>query len=184
MNRTHPPATYRVDGYGGMEHPELIWARVTGQANGTTDELIQHYACKWGLDEDLVRAQAVTESSWYQNLKDANGTPVAGKGYGDYGHCSGGPYGSSGPASLGIMQIKWCAHPGTLPYSETSTAFNLDYYGAVMRGCLNGWDYVTNTQGDLWGCVGRWYSGQWYRNNSAYIESVKAHLANKPWRGW
>ncbi len=115
VNRTHPPSTYKVNGYGGMEHPELTWARVNGQANGTTDELIQHYACKWGLDEDVVRAQAVTESTWYQNLKDASGNPVAGNGYGDYGHCSGGPYGSSGPASLGIMQIKWCAHPGTLP---------------------------------------------------------------------
>ncbi len=184
VNRTHPPSTYKVNGYGGMEHPELTWARVNGQANGTTDELIQHYACKWGLDEDVVRAQAVTESTWYQNLKDANGNPVAGKGYGDYGHCSGGPYGSSGPASLGIMQIKHCAHPGTLPYSETSTAFNLDYYGAVIRGCLNGWDYVTNTTGDLWGCVGRWYSGEWYRNNADYIESVKHHLHYKPWSGW
>ena len=184
-NATHPPLGYRVDGYGGMANPDQTWGRVTGQASGTTDELIQHYACKWGLPDDLMRAEMVAESYWYQGQKDSNGNPINGRGYGDFGHCSGGPYGSSGPASLGVMQIKWCAHPGTLPYSETSTAFNLDYYGALIRGCYNGWDYVTSNRGDLWGCVGRWYSGGWYDTDAqGYISSVKSHLSNKPWLGW
>ena len=40
--------------------------RVTGAFTGTTDEIIQWAACKWGLDEDTVRAQAVKESNWAQ----------------------------------------------------------------------------------------------------------------------
>ena len=31
--------------------------RVDGDFAGTTDELIQWAACKWGIDEDIVRAQ-------------------------------------------------------------------------------------------------------------------------------
>ena len=36
--------------------------RVTGNFTGTTDEIIQWAACKWGWSDDVVRAQAVRES--------------------------------------------------------------------------------------------------------------------------
>src|SRR5215468_6456702 len=36
--------------------------RVTGNFTGTTDEIIQWGACKWGIDENIIRAQAVRES--------------------------------------------------------------------------------------------------------------------------
>ena len=42
------------------------YRRVTGNFVGTTDEIIQWAACKWGIDEDIVRAQSVTESYWDQ----------------------------------------------------------------------------------------------------------------------
>src|SRR5262249_24548237 len=44
-----------LDAYGYEE-------RVTGNFTGTTDEILQWVACKWGIDEDIVRAQAVRES--------------------------------------------------------------------------------------------------------------------------
>lgn len=40
--------------------------RVDGQFTGSTDEIIQWAACKWGIDDNILRAQAVRESTWYQ----------------------------------------------------------------------------------------------------------------------
>ena len=43
------------------------WAqfdRVDGDFAGTTDEIIQWAACKWGIDEDIARAQIIKESYW------------------------------------------------------------------------------------------------------------------------
>jgi hypothetical protein len=41
--------------------PSPLFGRVDGNFTGTTDEIIQWTACKWGVDEDIVRAQAVVE---------------------------------------------------------------------------------------------------------------------------
>jgi cell division septation protein DedD len=198
-NHTVPDASFKTLGYSGMENHDVLFGRVTGAFAGTTDEIIQWAAAKWGLPDDVMRAEAVSESSWYQNQKDASGKPVPNHGYGDYGNCGGSPapsgYGASGPASFGIMQIKWCAHkdasaPGYdgWPWSETSTAYNLDYYGAVIRGCVEGWDsWLGNgyQAGDMWGCIGRWYAGEWYSTGANdYINSVKSNLSAKPWRNW
>ncbi|MGH2480567.1 MAG: hypothetical protein ACRDHW_13005 [Ktedonobacteraceae bacterium] len=36
--------------------------------------------------------------------------------------------------------------------------------------------------GDLWGCIGRWFSGAWYDQGAVkYIQQVKTTLANKTW---
>ena len=42
-------------------------ARVTGNFTGTTAEIIQWAACKWGIDEDTMRAAAVQESYWHMS---------------------------------------------------------------------------------------------------------------------
>ena len=44
-------------------------ARITGNFTGTTDEILQWTACKWGIDEDIVRAQAAKESWWQMTAK-------------------------------------------------------------------------------------------------------------------
>jgi hypothetical protein len=198
-NHTVPSAGFVTAGYSGMENHAQLFGRVTGNFTGTTDEIIQWAAAKWGLPDDVIRAAAVAESSWYQNLKDSSGRPVATRGYGDYGDCGGSPapsgYGSGGPSSFGLMQIKWCAHKdasapgyGTWPSSERATAYNLDYFGAIIRGCFEGWDaWLGNgyKSGDMWGCIGRWYAGEWYSagaNN--YIATVKNIYDAKPWRTW
>jgi hypothetical protein len=46
-----------------------IAVRVTGAFTGTTDEILQWAACKWGIDPDMVRAQAAVESWWRQSAK-------------------------------------------------------------------------------------------------------------------
>ena len=195
-NHTVPTAGFLTAGYSGMQNHAQLFGRVTGNFTGTTDEIIQWAAAKWGLPDDLIRAEAVVKSSGYQNLKDGNGKPIANSGYGDFGSCGGSPapsgYGTTGPASFGITQIKWCAHKdasapgyGTWPWSERSTAYNLDYFGAVMRGCVEGWDsWLANgyAAGDMWGCVGRWFAGEWHStaaNN--YITTVKNAYNAKPW---
>src|SRR5439155_25368438 len=41
-----------------------LGSRVDGQFTGTTREILRWAACKWGVDEDLVLAQAAIESWW------------------------------------------------------------------------------------------------------------------------
>ncbi len=159
--------------------------RVTGNFTGTTDEIIQWAACKWGLSDEILRAQAVDESHWHMRTE------------GDFeprsrGHCTLGDQRDPCPTSFGILQIKWYFNPDTnaannsYPMSKHMTAFSLDYAGAKLRGCYQGWTYFgAESRGDLWGCLGAWYSGEWYDSNAqAYIARVKAHYNAKPWRQW
>jgi autotransporter family porin len=100
---------------------------------------------------------------------------------------------TKGCASLGIMQVKGAnipaTYPGTWPAAMTSTAFNVDFALAVRRLCYDGketWMRQFNSTyaaGDLWGCIGRWYSGNW-RDSAAitYIQKVQAILSARPWR--
>ncbi|HEX2786075.1 MAG TPA: hypothetical protein VHN36_21055 [Ilumatobacteraceae bacterium] len=148
------------------------FSRVDGDYAGTTDQLIQWAACKWGIDEDIVRAQAIKESGWHQS------------GIGDNGD------------SFGITQVRQSAHPSAFQFSvnaKNSTAYNLDYTYAIWRGCYEGVYTWLNTvehngtyaAGDVWGCVGLWFSGRWYVNTDAYLnqtgDSVHWHYTNKTW---
>ncbi len=184
------------------------YPRVTGNQTGTTDELIQWTACKWGMDEDLLRAQAVQESYWFQNAigdftSDSNAcSPVF--PIGNYPSQYGGDPAHNGqcPESNGLMQARWSYHE-TAYYSGVpnapenltnnaiySTAYNLDYYGAVWRNCFDGGDGWLNTvergeqyvAGDATGCQGMWFSGRWKTAPAMqYISAVQSHLANKTW---
>ena len=68
--------------------------------------------------------------------------------------------------------MRWYFHPAvsysaasgsSYPAIRTSTAFNLDLELAEMRGCYDGRStYLGNTRGDLWGCLGVWFSGAWH----------------------
>jgi hypothetical protein len=77
---------------------------------------------------------------------------------------------------------------GTWPAAWTSTAFNVDYTLAVRRLCYDGdetWLHNFNPSyaaGDLWGCIGRWYSGRWHDPAAnQYIQKVQSTLAAKTW---
>lgn len=148
------------------------FSRVDGDFTGTTDEIIQWGACKWGFDEDIVRSVAVVESWWRQSTVGNNGE------------------------SFGLMQVRAPVHQGTYPYSADSTAYNVDYALAFRRACYEGeftWlnqpKNVGYKKGDEWGCVGVWYSGYWYDGDAdvpysgarAYIKEVKKHLSERTW---
>ncbi len=151
--------------------------RIDGNFTGTTDELIQWASCKWGFDEDLTRAQAVVESSWRQD--------ALGDWESDQKLCAPG-WEATCPTSFGILQIKHYYHPGTYPHSLRSTAFNLDYSLALRRACYEGWAYYgTQSRGDLWGCVGAHWSGNWSDPGSnAYATRVQEALTKKAWLSW
>ena|SRR2546423_5286936 len=153
---------------------QIYVKRVTGNFTGTTDEILQWGACKWGIELDIVRAQAVIESDWHQStLGDCGGSPIPE---------------THGCQSLGILQIKGANsppdYPGTWPYAYQSTAFNVDYALAIRRACFDGKvTYLGNgyKAGDMWGCLGEWFSGTWYTNNASYIASAKQAYSNKTW---
>ena len=153
--------------------------RVDGNFAGTTDEIIQWAACKWGIDEDIARAQVVKESFWYQSANGDNGE------------------------SWGLGQVRDTAHQSAFEYSvnaRTSSAYNLDYTYASWRACYEGVYTWLNTvergatygAGDAWGCTGVWFSGRWYTDAAIrYIEGgdtggygdigVRQHFQARTW---
>ena len=152
--------------------------RVTGNFTGTTDQILRWAACKWGFDENDVRAQAVIESYWRQSLLADCGVRSQPE--------------TKGCATVGILAVKGAdipaTHPGTWPAAMTSTAFNADYALAVRRLCFDGketWMRQFNASygaGDVWGCIGRWYSGRWHDPNAEqYIRRVQATLSARTW---
>ena len=166
----------------------IIGPRIDGAYTGTTDEILQWTACKWGIDEDIVRAQAVTESWWRQTTLGDWGTdptqcpPGHGLGVdGTAGQC---------PQSWGILQNRYPYEVASWPGIATSTAFNADLAYGIWRGCFEGYETWLNTvdrgatyaAGDEWGCVGRWFAGRWHTAPAdQYISTVQGNLAARTW---
>src|SRR5260370_37534769 len=77
--------------------------------------------------------------------------------------------------------------------SRDNTAFNVEYVLGVIRTCFEGWTTYLNERtplpgyahyhaGDIWGCLGRWYSGGWYDQGALnYIQLVKGSYAKQAW---
>ncbi|WP_331117659.1 hypothetical protein [Archangium sp.] len=171
-NQTRGASGVRIVGASDAYNARFA-GRIDGDFTGTTDEIIQWGACKWGFDEDIVRAVAVVESWWRQSTLGDNGD------------------------SFGLLQVRAPVHVGTFPHSRDSTAYNVDYALASRRACYEG-EYTWLNQpgkqggyvkGDEWGCVGTWFSGDWYdgdenvRGSGArpYIKEVKQRLAERTW---
>jgi hypothetical protein len=193
--------------------------RVTGHHTGTTDENIQWAACKWGIADNVLRAVAVRESTWFQGLTYASGQCVPTFGCGDlvarsssatrafcagissYGRDYRAEHGDAGvcPRTFGIVGVMSWQDPrwgrlrgyqnGTFPFNRDSTAFALDYLASQLRGCYEGWEWwLANTgaggyrAGDLWGCVGAWYAGDWHSAAAdQYVARVRRELARRTW---
>jgi hypothetical protein len=148
-------------------HSDMTYKdRVTGHFRGTTDEIIQWAAWKHGISEDLLRAVAVQESWWHMSTVGDDGD------------------------SFGLFQIRRPFHccPS---FARTSTAFNADYYGAILRAYYDGRETWLNTvergrdytAGDLWGSVGAWFAGRWHTPPAEdYIKAVEGHLKARTWR--
>jgi len=215
--RSRPVA---VDGSYDPRWDSWLLQRVSGHHTGTTDENIQWAACKWGLPDNLLRAIAVRESTWFQAATYASGRCVPNYGCGDlrttqppgsatfcaaisrYGHdyqAEHAPATGLCPRTFGIVGVmswqdpSWGRMPdnqnGTFPFNRDSTAFALDYLGSQLRGCYEGWErWLGNTgarrysPGDLWGCVGAWYAGEWHSPAAGgYIARVRRELADRTW---
>jgi hypothetical protein len=190
--RSHNVTQNDTRGVAGRSSDRL-YARVTGDFVGTTDQIIQWAACKWGFDEDIVRAQSAVESYWDQRAggdltSDPNSCPP-GHGIGVDGHPG------QCPDSWGLQQVRFTTFRWAFPASSTispitSTAYNLDIALAARRLCYEGSETWLNTvergrdyaAGDLWGCVGMWFSGRWYTQPSVnYINVVKSYLDPPIW---
>ncbi len=161
---------------------------MTGSFTGTTDEIIQWTACKWGIATDVVRAQVAMESWWHQ---DAAGDFTANPGICAPGH----PIGADGrpglcPESIGLMQVRTQYFRAYIDTAVASSAYNMDIAYAVWRSCFEGRETWLNTvergrqyaAGDAWGCIGRWFSGRWYTAAANdYIARVQDYLARRVW---
>lgn len=195
--------------------------RVDGHYRGTTDEIFQWAACKWGIRDNVLRAIAVRESTWYQYETYRSGRPVLDWGSGDLmpPHTRGAlkycntlaKYGRDYqryfgrgicPQTFSIAGVmSWQApswgrmrgnQNGTYPFNRRSTAFAVDYIASQLRGCYNGWEFWLEhsghyAAGDLWGCVGAWYAGNWHSAAANdYIHRVRKTLRNHRWlaRDW
>jgi hypothetical protein len=138
------------DSAGQPDADWMLFQGVTGNFSGTTDMILRWAACKWGIDEDVLRAEAVEESSWQQSVAAGCGSTL----------CTG--QGTAPPATSaanywvaatddptsqtqggtccptkGLLQLGypyWYAYP----YGVTSSALNADYRGAAQRACMNG----------------------------------------------
>jgi hypothetical protein len=175
-----PNAGRRADAYNPLVR------YVTGRFTGTTDEIIQWGAHKWGLPEDVLRAVAVNESSWHQGAMGDREDGVNARLYPAQSRIDS----DSVYESLGLTQIKWRAdgsmNPGTEPLRWKSTAFNVDYYGANMRYYYDGlcsWCKPGYTAGQQWESIGAIYEPSPWLNSGmlAYISHVQAHLTARDW---
>ena len=168
---------------------KFILDRITGNFSGTTDEIFQWTAAKWGLPDNLLRTIAYMESGWRQsNLGDY---------VGDRAECPPGYTRLPCPVTFGIVGTKSTSWPGIFPWNRDSTAASVDVLGGWLRGCYNGWvwwlrDHGNRSRGayhagDLWGCAGAWYSGDWHdgpvsgQGGENYILRAENWFKLRPW---
>jgi hypothetical protein len=176
------------DPYGRLPaqyNPAL--GRVTGDFVGTTDEILQWAAHKWGIPEDVARAVAVTESFWRQagygdrrTVADPTLYPLQSRIAGT----------SDVYESLGLMQVKWrpdgSAGTGSEPLRWKSTAFNVDFWAATVRYYYDGacsWCGAGYSAGQERASIGAWYSPSAWNNagQQEYATKVYDHVAKRTW---
>lgn len=183
------PVSAAAEAYDPRWNTDIL-ARVTGDFTGTTDEIFQWAAAKWGIPDNLIRAIAYAESSWNQSN--------AGDLVSDPAQCLPGYTRLPCPVTFGIVGTKSTSWPGTFPWNRDSTAAAVDMLGGWLRGCYEGWVWWLGQHGnrshggyragDLWGCAGAWYSGDWLdgsagqpRTGENYIAGVRHWYAVRPW---
>jgi hypothetical protein len=143
--------------------------KVDGRFRGTTDEIIQWAAHKWGINTEIMRAVATVETWWVNSF------------VGDQGD------------SFGLYQVRRPYHCfGKCRIARYFTAFNADYYGGIIRSYYDGKQRWLNTvggngrkyrKGDLWGSLGAWYSGRWWPEGvEVYLDAVKLRRDEKTWK--
>lgn len=146
--------------FHGAESWRPYYARVNGACTGTTEQILEWAAKKWGFDQlgypDLTKAMAVVESWWRQTTMGPNG-------------------------EVGILQVRdvW---PDWEP-ARWSTAYSADYAMAVIRSHYDGNSWLGGqTRGDLRGSVAAWECGCPYNGGNWYANRVFGYYDSKPWK--
>ncbi len=147
------------------------YQRITGDFVGTTEEILEWAAIKWGFDvlgyKELFKAQAVQESYWNQDFVGDNG------------------------ASFGILQVKVTVWPGyasdrAVPTNGLpgagSTALSADYAAAIVRYHYDGASWLGGgTKGNMRAAVGAWFCGCADSRGDDYTTKVFNHLSTRRW---
>jgi len=197
QNATTGPSSVSAANYGpwtdNTGEPQMMRdiQAASGQYTGTTDNILEWAACSEGWNENWLRAEAVVESSWQQSTQGDSGCS---QGILQVRACQ------NPPATLNDA---W----GGYPLTHNSTAFAAEMQASYLRACFDGSiDYLypsgqtvssiaaahgggTNPTGAgwqyvAWGCVGSWFSGDWYSSAAqSYISQVQSDLTNQSWNG-
>jgi autotransporter family porin len=163
--------------------------RVTGDFTGTTDQIFQWAAVKWGLPDNVLRVVALMESDWMQsNFGDNVNDPA---------ECPEAAMPLPCPVTYGIVGVRSTSWQGLYPWNRDSTAAAVDVFAGWLRGCYEGWVWWlrdhgnqsrgTYRAGDLWGCVGAWFSGDWHegqvgvRSGEDYMARAREFVDRPPW---
>jgi hypothetical protein len=149
-------------------NPYAKW--VTGHYRGTTDQIIQWAAAKWGLSPNFMRAEAAVETWWVMSFVGNEGS------------------------AFGLLQVRepyHCEGKTVCGLFKNDTAMNADYYGAIIRSYFDGKQQWLNTvsgngrrytKGDFWGSVGYWAAGRWHvAAGERYVAQTKHYLKDKVW---
>lgn len=164
--------------------------RVTGSFSGTTDEIFQWAACKWGFDEDFVRADAYQANGWHQG--SVSGWTTDPMVCPPMPPTRAGPNGTTECAQVfSLFGIAWQYHKSAWPMMHDSTAFAVDYALAFQRACFEGWISYMNGWGpngnkygpnDEFGCAASFYTGGWYDYATIQmVNHIRDTLSAKPW---
>jgi hypothetical protein len=122
--------------------------KISGSYTGTTDMQMRHAACKFGIDEDVVRAQAWQESFWRQSqVGDKQSTRHL---------CVQGSFDALWNTSIELINgstvtCRNCCYQSwsawqtkvyyewmTWPEIKDSTSFAAEFRYATTRACING----------------------------------------------
>ena len=137
------------------------YSKITGACTGTTEQILEWAAKKWGFDQlgypDLAKAMAVVESWWYQSTIGAHG-------------------------EVGILQVNPCCW-ADWQKAQRSTAFDADYAMAVVRMHYDGNSWLgAGTKGNLRNAVAAWECGCGYNGGGNYATRVFNYYVSKPWQ--
>ena len=137
------------------------YSKITGACSGTTEQILEWAAKKWGFDQlgypDLAKAMAVVESWWRQSTIGAHG-------------------------EVGILQVNPCCW-ADWQKAQQSTAFDADYAMAVVRMYYDGNSWLgAGTKGDLRNAVAAWECGCGYNGGGNYATRVFNYYVSKPWQ--
>jgi hypothetical protein len=161
FNQTVPTAAqlaaYAANGYTGTYQDDYSqYKRVDGNYTGSTDMILRWAACKYGVDENVARAQAWVESGWLQggagDYRTTQSACVQGSFTALWNTTITEPGGSTVSChnccyqSWSLLQTKVFYEWMTWPEIMQSTAFAADYRFADQRECMAG-AYTTYMNG-------------------------------------